>query len=60
MNKQNFSNKIAVSNIILTDPFWSKKAELVRTEVIPYQFEALHDRIDGAEKSYSIENFTAK
>lgn len=48
---------IALNNIRLNDPFWSRIVERVRTVVIPYQYEALHDRIDGAKKSYCIENF---
>lgn len=57
MNTNVFSNYISLNRIKINDPFWSKKIELVRNEVIPYQYEALHDRIEGAEKSYAIENF---
>lgn len=57
INKDNYSAHIKLNNIKIDDPFWSRKIELVRTEVIPYQYEALNDRIDGAEKSYCIENF---
>ncbi len=57
MDKEFFSRHINSSHIEITDKFWLEKLETVRTEVIPYQYEALHDRIDGAEKSYSIENF---
>lgn len=31
--------------------------ELIRTVVIPYQYEILNDRIDGIEKSHAIQNF---
>ena len=51
------SHHIPLKNIKINDPFWNEVCELVRTEVIPYQYEALHDRVDGAEKSYCIENF---
>lgn len=57
MNTDNYSKHIPLNHITINDPFWSKKIELVRNEVIPYQYEALHDRIDGAEKSCCIENF---
>lgn len=57
MNEKQYSNHIDLKNIKIDDVFWSKELELVRNEVIPYQYEALHDRIEGAEKSYSIENF---
>ncbi len=51
------SKHIALKNIRINDPFWNDVSELVRQEVIPYQYEALYDRVDGAEKSYCIENF---
>lgn len=57
MNFQNCSNHIPLKKIEITDPFWLAETELVRNEVIPYQYEALHDRIPDAEKSYAIENF---
>ncbi len=57
MNREKFSKHIPLKNIEITDPFWLEKTELVRKEVIPYQYEALHDRIPDAEKSFAIENF---
>lgn len=57
MDSKLFSEYITLKNVEIDDSFWNSKQELVRTEVIPYQYEALHDRIDGAEKSYSISNF---
>ena len=57
MNINDFSKHIPIENIVITDSFWLSETELVRKEVIPYQYEALHDRIPGAEKSYAIENF---
>ena len=57
MDKQKFSKHVELKKIKITDPFWLGETELVRKEVIPYQYEALHDRIDGADKSYAIENF---
>ncbi len=57
MNTDNFSKYIGLSELKLNDEFWRGQTELVRREVIPYQYEALHDKIDGAEKSYCIENF---
>lgn len=52
-----FSRHIPLKNIKITDSFWCDETELVRKEVIPYQYEALHDRIPDAERSYAIENF---
>ncbi|MBR3780607.1 MAG: glycoside hydrolase family 127 protein [Clostridia bacterium] len=57
MDNKLYSEHIKLKNITINDQFWTNEQELVRNEVIPYQYEALHDRIDGAEKSYSIENF---
>lgn len=48
---------IRVNQVEITDPFWSEKMDLVRREVIPYQYQALHDQVDGAERSYCMENF---
>lgn len=41
----------------IRDDFWGDYTELVRNTVIPYQWEALNDRIEGAEPSYAIRNF---
>lgn len=51
------SSPILVNQVHISDPFWSEKMDLVRREVIPYQYQALNDQIAGAEKSYCIENF---
>ena len=34
----------------------AERAKVVREKMIPYQWEALHDRVPGAEPSYAIEN----
>lgn len=55
-----FENKpVDLKNIRITDPFWKTESELVRTEVIPYQWEALNDRVPGAAKSFAMHNFKA-
>lgn len=41
----------------IKDGFWDAYAALVRDTVIPYQWEALNDRIADAEPSYAIRNF---
>ena len=48
---------VPLKNVRIEDLFWSKYAQLVRDVVIPYQWDALNDRIDGAEPSYAIRNF---
>lgn len=51
------NNKIPLSDVKIIDSFFSNYAQLVRDEVIPYQWEALNDRIEGAEESGCIRNF---
>lgn len=51
-----YSKPILNSKVKITDKFWKEKAEIVRTEVIPYQWNALNDKIENAEPSYSIRN----
>jgi DUF1680 family protein len=41
----------------ITHGFWRDFMEKARTQVIPYQWEALNDRIEGAEPSYCMRNF---
>ncbi|MDQ8737716.1 beta-L-arabinofuranosidase domain-containing protein [Paenibacillus sp. LHD-38] len=41
----------------IDSPFWSRYIRLVKNTVIPYQYEAIHDRIPEAEKSFAIQNF---
>ena len=48
-----------LKSIRITDEFWQTEQELVRTEVIPYQWEALNDRVPGAAPSFAIHNFRA-
>ncbi|WP_322905975.1 glycoside hydrolase family 127 protein [Paenibacillus sp. SGZ-1009] len=40
----------------IQDRFWSDYQRLVKEVVIPYQYDALHDRIADAEPSYAIRN----
>ncbi len=57
MNRQVFSTPIDLKKVTVTDPFWQREMELVRTEVIPYQWEALNDRVPDAEPSWCMHNF---
>ena len=57
------------SKVVIKDPFWKRYRELVRTQMIPYQWDVLNDSIDiniererndasiPNEKSHAIENF---
>lgn len=57
MKKEDFSAPLNLKNVKVTDEFWLREMELVRKEVIPYQWEALNDRIPDAEPSYCMHNF---
>lgn len=48
---------IGLNQIAIKDKFWKDYMELVRNHVIPYQWEALNDRIENADPSYCIQNF---
>ncbi|MDL2250385.1 glycoside hydrolase family 127 protein [Lachnospiraceae bacterium OttesenSCG-928-J05] len=48
---------VNLKDIQIQDPFWSKHIELVDKEIIPYQWEAMNDRVPGAEPSRCLENF---
>ena len=41
----------------ISGKFWTYYMELIRTRVVPYQWEALNDRIPGADPSYCMQNF---
>lgn len=49
--------KNQVNNIKITDRFWRKRMDVIRDEVIPYQWEALNDRIPDAPASHALKNF---
>ena len=57
MEKNNFSTPLSLRDIQVTDAFWKNEMELVRTEVIPYQWAALNDKVEGAAPSYCMRNF---
>ena len=41
----------------INDSFWTRYTRLIREVVIPYQWDALNDRVDHAEPSRAIRNF---
>ncbi len=59
MEERGFSRPLELSGVTITDSFWGREQELVRKEVIPYQWEALNDRIAGTAPSYCMHNFRA-
>ena len=50
-------HSLDLKKISIQDPFWSKHVDLVRKAIIPYQWEAMNDRIPDAESSHCLENF---
>ncbi|WP_017434278.1 glycoside hydrolase family 127 protein [Saccharococcus caldoxylosilyticus] len=46
-----------IKNVKVNDKFWRKYMDVVKNEVIPYQWKALNDQIPDAEPSHAIENF---
>lgn len=57
MEKNKYTVPVSLDKIQVTDDFWKRKMELVRKEIIPYQWEALNDRVEGAEPSFCMHNF---
>lgn len=45
------------TQVDIQDDFWLDYTGLIRKTVIPYQWDALNDRIEGAAPSYAICNF---
>jgi len=62
-------NVLNLNSVKITDPFWLHYMELIRTKMIPYQWDVLNDKADiviekerdadyiPSEKSHAIENF---
>lgn len=48
---------LPLSRIKIEDSFWSKYINLITEKVIPYQWEILNNRIEGAAPSNCISNF---
>lgn len=57
MNSKDYSRPLSLRKMQITDEFWKKEMELVRTEVIPYQWDALNDNVEGAAPSFCMRNF---
>ncbi|NQX65113.1 glycoside hydrolase family 127 protein [Paenibacillus alba] len=57
MANLSISRPLPLRNVHITDDFWSAYIRLVRNVVVPYQWEALNDQIEGAEPSHAMKNF---
>lgn len=49
--------EVDLHKLKINDPFLGQYQQLVREVVIPYQWDALNDRIEEADPSHAIENF---
>lgn len=56
-NKLRSSEPLELKDVRINHSFWSRYIKLVKDTVIPYQYDAIHDRIPDAEKSFAIRNF---
>ena len=59
MDKKKIAAPIGGKNVRVTDRFYSRLRNLVRDQVIPYQWEALNDRVGDAAPSGCIRNLKA-
>ncbi len=57
MNSRIYTEPLPADAYQIDDPFWAKKQETVRTQMIPYQWRALNDQVEGAAPSHCIRNF---
>lgn len=51
------SKPIPLERVRIIDSFWTPLQNLIIDVVIPYQWEALNDRIEGAQKSQAVYNY---
>ncbi len=51
------THMVSLNKISIQDTFWEKYMDLIKTHVIPYQWDALNDQIEGAEPSHCMRNF---
>lgn len=55
--KRSENHPISLQQFRAADGFWKEKMELVREQVLPYQWEILNDRVEGASPSFCMRNF---
>lgn len=57
MSHEQYSTPVSLKSVHVEDGFWKERMELIRTEVLPYQWETLNDRVEGASPSFCMRNF---
>lgn len=50
-------HSLDLKKLKINDTFWSKHVDLVKKTIIPYQWDAMNDRIPDAEPSHCLDNF---
>lgn len=55
MNKR--MNTLSNRNVRIHPSFWGDRIKVVKESAIPYQWDALNNRVSGAEPSHSVNNF---
>lgn len=50
-------NLVDLKKTKINDSFWNRYTSLVKDVIIPYQWGAINDQIEGIEKSHSLMNF---
>lgn len=54
---ENMLRNVKLNHIQIHDSFWNKYIGLVEEVILPFQWELINDRVEGAEKSGCIRNF---
>ena len=57
MTMKRINVPVKLRSIEITDPLFGGYVDLVEKKIIPYQWAALNDQIEDAEKSHCIDNF---
>ncbi|MEN6369660.1 MAG: beta-L-arabinofuranosidase domain-containing protein [Thermotogota bacterium] len=47
---------VPLDRVTICDKFWAPRLAQVGVEILPYQWEALNDRVPGAPRSHAFEN----
>ena len=48
---------LPLKDVAVRDRFWNHYIELVPKTILPFMWELINDRVEGAEKSWCIQNF---
>lgn len=55
--KPSLPSPLDLRGVSINDPYWSTYIGLIKNTVIPYQWEALNDRLPDTEPSHVMKNF---